>query len=330
MLKRKRIEYDDYLYLKSNLPEALLVEAQFSNSAQVKFENHLLKDVRVTGETYANYLTGRKMELETGRFLSPHDETYATQVCLIGEDVRKELFPYRNPLGQWMQVGGNRYRVIGVVRPMGKIMGFSLDSFVTVPITTFRKQYPVTRRDITINIMAPNPESIPRLKEQTRTVMRSRRHLSFRQEDDFCIEDQQTFIDMYNKLTGTLYIAMIAVSSIAMLVGGIVIMNIMLVSVTERIHEIGLRKAVGARRRDILMQFLIESSTISAAGGVIGIVLGFLFAKIISAATSLPAALELWSVVVAILLSSSIGLFFGIFPANRAARLDPVMALRED
>ncbi len=330
MFKRRRIEYDDYLYLKNNLPQALLVEAQYRRSAQVKFESHLLKDVIVTGETYSNHLTGRKMELDLGRFLSHVDELYSAQVCVIGEDVRKELFPYKNPLGQWIQIGGQKYRVIGVVRPMGKIMGFSLDAFASIPITTFRKFYPVTRRDITINIMAASPPEIADLKERARTVLRSRRHLSFHQEDDFAIEDSQTFIDMYNNLTRSLYLAMIALSSISMLVGGIVIMNIMLVSVTERIREIGLRKAVGARRRDILIQFLIESSSISAVGGVIGILLGFLFAKLISAATSLPAALEPWSVVAALALSSSVGLFFGIFPANRAARLDPVMALRED
>jgi putative ABC transport system permease protein len=188
----------------------------------------------------------------------------------------------------------------------------------------------VNRRSLTINVKARDVESLDAAKEEVRTIMRGRRKLGFGQEDDFALEDSQTFIDFYNNLTRTLYMAMIAVAAISMLIGGIVIMNIMLVSVTERIGEIGLRKAVGARRRDILIQFLIESSSISAVGGLIGITLGFLFAKIISALTSLPAALEPWSVAVALVMSSSVGLFFGIFPANRAAKLDPVVALRSE
>ncbi len=221
-------------------------------------------------------------------------------------------------------------RVVGVVKAMGKILGFSLDNFVIVPITTFRKMYSTQKRDVTINIKAHDVESLDRTKEEARTVMRNRRKLSFNQPDDFAIQDSQTFIDFYNNLTRILYLAMVAIASISMLVGGIVIMNIMLVSVSERIQEIGIRKAVGARRKDILLQFLIESASIAAIGGLIGIIIGFLFAKGISAATKLPAALEPWSVLLALLMSTSIGLFFGIFPANRAAKLDPVVALREE
>jgi putative ABC transport system permease protein len=167
----------------------------------------------------------------------------------------------------------------------------------------------VNRRSLIINVKTKDERSLVAAKEEIRTIMRSRRKLNFSQEDDFAIEDSQTFIDFYNNLTRTLYMAMIAVASISMLIGGIVIMNIMLVAVTERIGEIGLRKAVGARRRDILVQFLIESSSISAVGGMIGITLGFVFAKMISALTALPAALEPWSVLVAIVMSSSVGLF---------------------
>jgi putative ABC transport system permease protein len=251
-------------------------------------------------------------------------------VCVIGYDIRKELFPFENPVGKWLWADGRKYRIIGVVKGMGKILGQSLDAFLTIPITTFQKYYSSNRRSLTINVLARDLESLQAAKDEVRTIMRGRRKLAFAAEDDFTIEDSQTFIDFYNQLTGTLYAAMIAVAAISMLIGGIVIMNIMLVAVTERIGEIGLRKAVGARRRDILAQFLIESSTISAAGGVIGITLGFIFAKVISALTSLPAALEPWSVALALLLSSSVGLFFGIFPANRAAKLDPVVALRAE
>ncbi len=330
MLKRKRIEYEDYMYLKSAARVSRMVEAEYGSSGSVKYGPKSLADIRIKGETAGNYLTGRTMEAEAGRFLNNDDEAYARQVCVIGYDVKKELFPFENPLGKWLTANGRKYRVIGVAKGMGKILGMSLDGFVTIPITTFQKFYAVSRRSLVINMLARDVESLAAAKEEARTIMRGRRKLGFDKADDFTIEDSQTFIDFYNKLTGTLYVAMIAVAAISMLIGGIVIMNIMLVAVTERIGEIGLRKAVGARRRDILIQFLIESSSISAVGGIIGITLGFIFAKVISALTSLPAALEPWSVALALALSSSVGLFFGIFPANRAAKLDPVVALRAE
>ncbi len=330
MLKRKRIEYDDYLYLKAHARVSERVEAEYGRSGSVKFGPRTLADIRITGETAGNYLTGRAMEAEAGRFLSGDDEAYARQVCVIGFDIKKELFPNENPMGKWLTANDRKYRIVGTVKGMGKILGMSLDNFVRIPITTFRKYYSSNIRSLTINVMARDVESLAAAKEEVRTIMRGRRKLAFNQEDDFSLEDSQTFIDFYNNLTRTLYVAMIAVASISMLIGGIVIMNIMLVTVTERIGEIGLRKAVGARRRDILVQFLIESSSISAVGGLIGITLGFLFAKVISALTALPAALEPWSVFVALLMSSSVGLFFGIFPANRAAKLDPVVALRSE
>ena len=330
LLKRKRIEYEDYLYLKAHARVSRMVEAEYGRSGTVKYGPKSLADIRIKGETAGNYLTGRTMEAEAGRFLNPDDEAYARQVCVIGFDVKKELFPYENPVGKWLTANGRKYRVIGVAKGMGKILGMSLDGFLTMPITTFQKYFSANRRSLTINILARDVESLAAAKEEVRTIMRGRRQMGFSQEDDFSIEDSQTFVDFYNKLTGTLYLAMIAVAAISMLIGGIVIMNIMLVTVTERIGEIGLRKAVGARRRDILIQFLIEASSISAVGGMIGITLGFIFAKVISALTSLPAALEPWSVFLALALSSSVGLFFGIFPANRAAKLDPVVALRSE
>jgi putative ABC transport system permease protein len=330
MLKRKRIEYDDYQYLKANVKLGEMVEAEYSTSGTVKYGSKMLTDMQISGETDENYLTGRTMEVEAGRFLSADDEAFARQVCVIGNDITKELFPYENPLGKWLTANNRKYKIIGTIKGMGKILGMSLDNFLSIPITTFRKYYQENRRSLTINIKTRDVESLEPAKEEIRTIMRSRRKLNFNQNDDFALEDSQTFIDFYNNLTRTLYMAMIAVASISMLIGGIVIMNIMLVAVTERIGEIGLRKAVGARRKDILIQFLIESSSISAVGGLIGITLGFIFAKVISALTALPAALEPWSVALAIIMSSSIGLFFGIFPANRAAKLDPVVALRSE
>jgi len=330
MMKRRRISYEDFLYIRDNAKIPELVEAVFGAGGFAKVENTIIKELSIRGETKQNYLTGRSMDIEMGRFLSAFDEENAKLVCVIGNDVHKELFKERNPVGEWIQVNQQKYKVIGAAKSMGKILGFSLDNFIIIPITTFRKYYDIDMRDITINVKTRSIEEVEPAKEEIRTILRSRRNLKYSQADDFAIEDSQTFIDAYNNLTGVLYSAMIIIASISMLVGGIVIMNIMLVSVTERIKEIGLRKAVGARRRDILIQFLIESSCIAAVGGIIGVFFGFLIAKTVSLLTPLPAALEWWSVVLAIVISSSVGLFFGIFPANRAAKLDPVVALRED
>jgi putative ABC transport system permease protein len=187
-----------------------------------------------------------------------------------------------------------------------------------------------SRRSISINIHTESQEAMARAQEEARTALRSWRKLRYDQPDDFSFATSETFIQFYKTATSGIYFAMIAVSSIALVVGGIVIMNIMFVSVTERTKEIGIRMAVGARRRDILYQFLIESSVISAFGGIIGIVLGFAVARIVSAATSMPSSVEPASIVLAIVMSWSIGLFFGIYPANRAAKLDPVEALRSE
>jgi putative ABC transport system permease protein len=200
---------------------------------------------------------------------------------------------------------------------------------VRIPITTSTKVYG-SRRSININIHTSSQAEMRTAQEEVRTLLRSARHRSFQDKDDFSFQTSETFIQFYKSATSSIYFAMIAISSIALLVGGIVVMNIMLVSVTERTKEIGIRMAVGARRQDILFQFLIEASAISATGGVIGIVLGFALAKIVSAATSLPSRVEPASVLFAVLMSASIGLFFGIYPANKAAKLNPVEALRSE
>jgi putative ABC transport system permease protein len=187
-----------------------------------------------------------------------------------------------------------------------------------------------SRRSININVHTASLEQMAQAQDEVRTILRARRHLSFKDPDDFSYQTSDQFITFYKSATGGIYFAMIAIAAISLLVGGIVVMNIMLVSVTERTKEIGIRMAVGAKRRDILFQFLIESSAISAAGGLIGILLGVVLAKVVTATTSLPSRLEPVSVVLAILMSASIGLFFGIYPANRAAKLDPVEALRSE
>jgi len=249
-------------------------------------------------------------------------------VAIIGWDLREQLFPGIDPIGKTFWAKQNIYRVIGVGEKKGKVLGMSQDNYVIVPLTTFFKDFGARRRNFEVTVSTKSPEAMESAQEEVRQIIRSRRKLMGNMEDDFAIETQETFMDFYRKTTGALYIGMVVISSISLLVGGIVIMNIMLVSVTERVKEIGLRKAIGARRRDILFQFLIEALMLSFIGGLLGILLGFSIAKAITAATGFPSSVELWSILTGLAIAGVVGLFAGIYPANKAAKLDPVIAIR--
>ncbi|MDH4198671.1 MAG: FtsX-like permease family protein, partial [Candidatus Aminicenantes bacterium] len=264
-----------------------------------------------------------------GRHIQKQDEDRSRAVCIIGSEIAENLFPTVDPIGRWLKVGNTNFLIIGIGTKKGKILGFSQDNYVRIPLTTFMKTYG-SRRSISINVHTHSQEQMAAAQEEVRTLLRSFRKRTFKDPDDFAFATSETFITFYKSATSGIYFAMIAVSSIALLVGGIVIMNIMFVSVSERTKEIGIRMAVGARRRDILFQFLLEASVISAIGGIIGIILGFAAARAVTAATSMPSRVEPFSVLLAIVMSWSIGLFFGIYPANRAAKLDPVEALRAE
>lgn len=328
-MKRKDITMTELELLRANCRSCDLIGASVGASQDVKYGGRIIKGADIRGETSVDYQIGSVLELEAGRYFQRQDETNSRPVCIIGADIVEKLFPGIDPLDRWVKAGGQNFQVIGVAKKKGKVLGFSQDNFVRIPITTFLKAYG-SRRSITINIHTGSQEQMQRAQEEVRTILRSWRKRSYRDPDDFSFATSETFIQFYKSATSGIYFAMIAISSIALLVGGIVIMNIMFVSVSERTKEIGIRMAIGARRRDILFQFLIESSFISAVGGVIGIGLGFLAARIVSVATKIPSSLDPLSVVVAVLLSSSVGLFFGIYPANRAAKLDPVESLRTE
>jgi putative ABC transport system permease protein len=328
-MKRKDLTLVERELIRANCPTCELVGATTSTNQTVKYGSQILKGTEIRGVTYIDHEIGSVLELESGRHLQSQDETNSRAVCVIGADIAEKVFPTFDPLGRWLKVGSRNFQVIGVGKKKGKILGFSQDNYVRVPITTFMKVYG-SRRSISINIHTNSQEEMLRAQDEVRTVLRSWRKRSYNDADDFSFATSETFIQFYKTATSGIYFAMIAVSSIALIVGGIVIMNIMFVSVSERTKEIGIRMAVGARRKDILYQFLIESSVISALGGFIGIVLGFLVARIVSAVTSMPSSVEPVSIVLAMVMSWSIGLFFGIYPANRAAKLDPVEALRSE
>lgn len=327
--KRKKLALEDMRLVQRLCDSCELVGASVSTYRTVKYRNESLKTVEVRGITNRDHMIGSVLELERGRHISKDDEDRSRYVCIVGADIQEKLFASLDPIGKRLRVGNHSFFIIGLGEKKGKLLGFSQDNYVRIPITTFQKIYG-SRRSINVNVHTASQEQMATSQNEVRTILRSKRHVSFNDPDDFSIQTSDTFIQFYKSATTGIYFAMIAISSLALLVGGIVVMNIMLVAVTERTKEIGIRMAVGARRKDILVQFLIESATISATGGMIGIILGFMLARGVSAATSMPSTVDPVSIVVAICVSASVGIFFGLYPASKASKLDPIEALRAE
>jgi len=264
-----------------------------------------------------------------------NDLSFRRQVCLIGVFIVENLFKKgENPVGKDIYVKGRKFQVVGVIKERGSFFGQNMDRVLIIPLSTLQKVFPVKRGRAaayqSLNILAQVKQNstLPRAMDEIGDLLRKRRALKFDQEDDFALNTQQMIVEVYRRLTTGIFLAMIGIASLALLVGGIGSMNILLVSVLERVREIGIRIAVGARRKDILKQFLIEALVLTSVGGFIGVFLGFGLAKIISLVTPLPSSMPLWSVGLAVGFSLLTGLFFGIYPASRASRLDPIEALR--
>lgn len=329
MMKRKDLTLDHMRLIRQKCQSCEIVGASVQTIRTVKYGSHSLKEVKITGMTYLDQKIGRVIELDSGRHFQKEDEDRSRYVCVIGADIEENLFPYADPMGKWIKVGSHNFLVIGVGERIGKLFGINLDNFVRIPISTHNKIFG-SRESISINIHTTSQEQMTEAQEEVRTILRSKRHLSFNEKDDFDFRTSETFVQIYKSVTTGIYFAMILISSLALVVGGIVVMNIMLVTVTERKKEIGIRMAVGARRKDILFQFLIEAVTLSTAGGIIGIFLGFIISKLVSAATPLPSSVEPLSIAIAVLVSMSVGIFFGIYPASKASRLNPIDAVRSE
>ena len=266
-----------------------------------------------------------------GRFITEIDIQERSNVCVLGVDVVRALFPFEDPLGKEIKIGGNPYFVIGVMEPLGNFFGQSRDNSIFVPISTFRKYYRDLPFPDVVFFIILRPKSRALVKpaiEEIRDILRRRRRVAPNEPDNFGISSQDSLLDIYNQLTGATALVLTAVSFVALMIGGIGVMNIMLVSVTERTKEIGIRKAVGATRGNILSQFLIEAIVLTAIGGFIGLVIGEVASLLMNKYSPLPAYVPLWAIALGIGLSAAVGLIFGLWPAWKAARLDPIEALR--
>jgi putative ABC transport system permease protein len=295
---------------------------------QVKAGDKLLNDIRVAGVS-TNLLKIDTVRVGQGRFIERHEDLARANVAFVGIDIARDLFPTLDPVGQEIKVDGRPYRIIGVAEEIGTVFGQPQDRFVYVPISTYFKTYG-SHAPMILKVSAVTPDRIDEAAEEVRFTLRARRHLAAGQADTFDIVTPDAINQLRDSLFGTISIVAVGVTSISLLVGGIVIMNIMLVSVTERTREIGIRKSLGARRRDIVRQFLAESTLLALAGGCIGILLAWLLAKGATAALSVPTALPLGWTIAALSVSAGVGMVFGIYPAWRAAGLDPIIALRAD
>jgi putative ABC transport system permease protein len=323
--RNKPIRIEDFEFLRDNLHGYKNIGAQASMQADVKHKGHILYEVSVSGRTPSMIDIGQA-KVESGRYLSDTDYAHESMVCFIGQDLVTEFFSGLDPLGKEIKVSGIPFRVIGVAARIGSTFG-SQDKFVHVPLTTFRKVF-MARPNLAVSVQAWEAQQMMILEDAVRALMRARRHVPYNEEDTFGINASDTIMGIWHQLTASIFAVTVGIVSVFMVVGGIVIMNIMLASVTERTHEIGIRKSLGARRSDILMQFIIEASVMALAGGAAGVVLAFLVSKLVD--IFFTASVPLSAVLVGLLLSTAVGLFFGIYPASKAANLEPIEALRTE
>jgi putative ABC transport system permease protein len=330
--RRKDLTFEDAQAIEEECPSVKAVAVELVVNPlldlPVKYQNRQSEETLILGmnDKFPEVISVYRPK--KGRFILTPDLLHSSSVCVLGFDVAETLFPFEDPLGKEIRIGPEKFRVVGVLEKRGSIFGQSRDNFVGIPLTTLMKYFPYDLENLEIIAVPRDHAHLSSAMEEIISLLRRRRKVGFGQPNDFAVYTQETIINLYNQITGAAYLVMIVISSIGLLVGGIGVMNIMLVAVKERTREIGIRKAIGARPRDISHQFLIESVVLTLFGGLAGLLLGFLIALVVKASTPLPASVTLWSVFLGIGVSIGVGLFFGLWPARKAARLDPIVCLR--
>jgi putative ABC transport system permease protein len=327
--KRPALGMPDLEALRDGMKLATTVAGEQDTIADVRYGGVLGEDVTVIGAT-PTFAEIREIEVSSGRLLTETDEEHHSQVCIIGADVANKFFPGIDPIGREIRAGQGQYQIVGVAEPKGTVFGQSQDNFVMLPLGTYRNEWLVNLDSISMFVQARDPEWMPAAEDEARVILRSRRHVRYQDDDNFAIIAPTSITGLWNRITGNAFGIAIWVTSVFLVVGGIVIMNIMLASVTERTREIGLRKSLGARRRHIVLQFLVESSMLAASGGAAGVAVALCVTALVRATTPIPISTPFFAITIALLLSTFVGLFFGIYPAMRAARLDPIEALRAE
>ena len=326
--RNKKVTWDDYEALRANmkLPERVGVELR--TPGKVRVGSQTLEDCNIRGVT-ANMGDIDIVTPADGRYISEGDDQSRALMTMIGQDVATKLFPNVDPIGHEILVDGRPFQVVGIAKPIGSVLGQSQDNFAYIPIQTYFKMYG-TQDTIWVNIQARGADWMERTEDEARALMRARRHLSPNEKDNFGIFDSATLMGLWKNLTGVIATAMIGVVSVFLVIGGVVIMNVMLATVTERTREIGIRKALGARPHDILLQFLVEATVMAAVGGAIGVITAYAISGLTKATTSVPMSVPFTAVVIAELISALVGIFFGVYPAKKAASLPPIEALRQE
>jgi putative ABC transport system permease protein len=319
---------EEYDFLKSHATMLQDIGMETDRQGKVHYGNEQVDGVEIDGVS-SNMSSLANVQVAAGRFISEIENQRRQQVAFVGSDIQQRFFPSGNPLGKTLVIEGRPFEIVGVAKAKGSVFGDSLDNFAMIPVETYFKIYGA-RKGVGYRARAFDPAYLFRAQDEVRMLLRSFRHLGPKQDDTFAIFSSDSLVSAWDRITGSIAATAVAVVSVFMVVGGVVVMNIMLAVVTERTHEIGIRKAIGARRVDILRQFLVESSMLAGSGGVIGVCLAWMVAMLVRSVSPVPMAVPLSAVVISVALSASVGLFFGIYPAQRAAKLDPIEALRAE